>query len=157
MDVSRQTRAEPLPENTTSSTTLDVDQPTAAMPSSQDQTEQVTEQIAALSLVGTNRSDLVEKLVEAGETLTGRIDIEQETAETRSRALGESSGGQELQAALMTKSDTVMLSIDRSLGQMGGGSKNFFAWLWTAIAVDPWKFLSARSGNQRGFLCMKAF
>jgi len=43
-------------------------------------------------------------------------------------------GGQTLQNALMRKFDDVLLTTDRSLGDVGGKGKNLFVWLWKTLS-----------------------
>ena len=51
----------------------------------------------------------------------------------------------------------VLLTTDRSLGEVGGIGQNFFVWLWKELVISPRDFLAIRSPNQIGFLYTKAF
>jgi hypothetical protein len=70
---------------------------------------------------------IVEELVEAVETLTGGIDSEQETAETRSRALGES---------IATHLEDALARIDISLDRFLQDSDQYFSQTQLQGSVD---------------------
>jgi hypothetical protein len=59
--------------------------------------------------------------------------------------------------ALCRGVQNVLLTTDRSLGEVGGIGQNFFMWLWKELVISPRDFLVNRSPNQLGFLYTKAF
>jgi hypothetical protein len=59
--------------------------------------------------------------------------------------------------AVLRGVDNVLLTTDRSLGEVGGIGQNFFMWLWKELVISPCLFFANRSPNQIGFLYTKAF